>query len=102
MKSEGVNLSPWGSQTVDMFLHLCLLFYFDSEDVVRKVIRLAGRRVPAAAQWVKDPCAAARVTVEARVQSLASHSGLKVLVLPQLRLGFSPWLGTSMCCGCGH
>ena len=48
-------------------------------------------RVPAMAQWVKNPAAVAQVTVEVQVQSPAQHSGLKDLMLPQLRLGFSPW-----------
>ena len=36
------------------------------------------------AQWAMDLTAAAQVTVEVRVQSLAQHSGLKDLSLPQL------------------
>ena len=36
------------------------------------------------AQWVKNPTAAAWVTVKARVLSLAPLSGLKYLALPQL------------------
>ena len=50
-------------------------------------------------QWVKNLTAVAWVALEARVQSLAQHSGLKDLVLLQLqcrlqlRLRFSPWPG---------
>ena len=40
--------------------------------------------VPAVVQLVKNMTAAAWVAVEAWVQSLAWHSGLKGLVLPQL------------------
>ena len=53
--------------------------------------------VPALAQWVKNPTAVARVTVEARVRSLAQHIGLKDPVLKQLQcksklqLRFNPW-----------
>lgn len=42
------------------------------------------------AQWVKNVTAAAWVTAEARVLSLAQHSGSKDPVLRQLWLGFSP------------
>ena len=35
------------------------------------------------AQWVKNPTAAAQVAVEVQVQSLAQHSELKDLALPQ-------------------
>ena len=51
-------------------------------------------RVPAVEQWVKNLTAAAQVPVEAQVRSLARHSGLKDLALPelwQLQLGFNPW-----------
>ena len=50
-------------------------------------------------QWVKDPSAVAWVAAEGRVQSLAQHSGLKDLMLLQLRcrlqlwVGFNPWSG---------
>ena len=37
--------------------------------------------VPAKAQWAMDLTAAAQVTVEVRVQSLAQHSGLNNPVL---------------------
>ena len=47
--------------------------------------------VPAAAQWVKNPTAAARVAVEVRVQSPAQHSGLKDPTLVQPGLRFNPW-----------
>ena len=46
------------------------------------------------AQWVKNPTAAALVTAEAWVQSLAHCRGLKDPVLShglQLKLGFNPW-----------
>ena len=43
-------------------------------------------------QWVKNPPAAAPVTVEARARSLARCSGLKHPELLQLRLRFNPWL----------
>lgn len=43
--------------------------------------------VPAVAQWVKKLTAATGVSVEAWVQSLAHHSGLKDLALP----GFISW-----------
>ena len=36
------------------------------------------------AQWVKNPTAAAQVTVKVQVQFLAQHGGLKDPVLPQL------------------
>ena len=45
----------------------------------------------AVVQWVKNPTAAAQVTVEMQVQSLAQHSGLKGQALLQLKLGFNPW-----------
>ena len=57
------------------------------------------RRVPTAAQRVKNPRTAAQAAAEVQVQSPAQRSGLKDLALPQLRcrstlwLGFSPWLG---------
>ena len=54
---------------------------------------LKGFEIPAVMQWVKNPTAVAPVTVGVRVRSLAWHSGLKDPVLPQLWLGFSPWLG---------
>ena len=38
------------------------------------------------AQRVKNSTAVVRVTVEAQVQSLVQHRGLKDLVLPQLQL----------------
>ena len=41
--------------------------------------------VPTAAQWVKNQAVAAQDTVEAWVESLAQHSGLKDLVLLQLQ-----------------
>ena len=40
------------------------------------------------AHWVKPPTAAARVPVEVQVRSLAQHSGLKDLMLPQLQHGW--------------
>ena len=49
--------------------------------------------------WVENPTAAAWVIAEMQVQALAGHSGLKDLVLLQLRprsqlwLRFSPWPG---------
>ena len=51
------------------------------------------------AQWVNSSTAAAPVTVEVQVQSLATQSGLKDLMLPQLWcrsqlwLRFNPWSG---------
>ena len=53
-------------------------------------------------QWVKNPTAAAWVTVEVQVRSSAWCSGLKDPVLLQLWLRFSLWPGTSMCGRCGH
>ena len=53
-------------------------------------------------QWVKDPTAAAPVSAETWVQSLAPCSRLKDPVLPQLQLIFNPWPRSSICCGCGH
>ena len=44
-------------------------------------------------QWVKSPTAVARVAVEAQVRSPAWYSQLKEAALPQLQLGFNPWLG---------
>ena len=61
------------------------------------VIKNLVPEVPAVAQWVKNSAAAAQVTVEVLVQSLAWCSELKHLALPQLQhrwqlhLGFSPW-----------
>ena len=50
--------------------------------------------VPAMAQWVKNPTAAAQVAAEAQVQSPAQGSGLKDPALLQCRLqlqhGFNP------------
>ena len=40
--------------------------------------------VPAVLQWVKTPTAMAGVAAETQIQSLACHSGLKDLALPQL------------------
>ena len=62
------------------------------------------------AQWVKNPTAVAQVAVEAQVGSLAQHSGLKALVLPQLwrRSHHSYGLdsisgrGASLCWGYSH
>ena len=59
-------------------------------------------RVPAMVQWVQNPAAVAWIPVEGQVQSSAQCSGLKDPVLPQLQLGFSPWLGTSICHGIDH
>ena len=42
------------------------------------------------AQWVKNSTAAARVTSETQVQSLAQCNGLKDLALLQLKSRFSP------------
>ena len=64
--------------------------------------------VPAVMQWVNNLTAAAPVTVEALVQSLAPCSGLKDPVLLQLGVGHSgssdliPRLQTSICCRYGH
>ena len=60
------------------------------------------------AQWVKNPTAAARVAVEAWVQSLAQCIGLKNLAFAgcscgigcSCSLGSVPGLGTSICCTC--
>ena len=46
--------------------------------------------VPAVAQWVKNPTAAAQVAAEVRVRSPARSSRLKDLALLQLWLRFSP------------
>ena len=48
-------------------------------------------------QWIKNPMAAAQVTLEARVQSPAWCSGLKGLAFLQLHSQ-----GTSICHGCSH
>ena len=54
-------------------------------------------RVPALAQWVKNPTAAAQVAAEAQVQSPDPCSGLKHLAVPhlwhrsQMWSGFNPW-----------
>ena len=56
-------------------------------------------------QWVKNPTVAAWVTAETRVQSLAWHSGLKDLALPQLQCRLKlqlSGLGTSIHHGGGH
>ena len=64
--------------------------------------------VPAVAQWVKYLTAVAWVATEARVRSLALHSGLKDPTLPQLwhRLQLCsdsiPGQETAVCRGCGH
>ena len=42
-------------------------------------------------QWVKNLTAVAWVAAEARVQSLARHSGLKDTALLQLQLRFDLW-----------
>lgn len=49
--------------------------------------------VPAVVQQVKNLTVAAQVTAEVRVRPPAWCSGLKYLVLPQLRLRFNPWPG---------
>ena len=60
--------------------------------------------VPAVVQWVKNLTAAAPVTAEMRVLSLALCSRLKDLALLWLRhrlqlwLGSNPWPGKSTCC----
>ena len=60
------------------------------------------------AQWVKNPTAAALVPAEAWARSPAQHSGLKDLVLPQLRhrsqlrLRFNPGPRNYLCCRWGH
>ena len=60
--------------------------------------------VPAVAQRVKNPTAAALVAAEVQVQSPAPRSGLKDPASPQLWLGMHsvPGLGASICCGCGQ
>ena len=52
---------------------------------------LAG--VPTVVQRVKNPTAAARVTVEVQVQFSAWHSGLEDLALLQVCFGFNSWPG---------
>ena len=47
-------------------------------------LKASIRGVTAVAQWVKNLTAATWVTREAQVRSLAQHSGLKDVVLPQL------------------
>ena len=44
------------------------------------------------AQWVRNLNTVAQAAVEAQVQSLARHNGLKDLVL-QLWVRFNPWPG---------
>lgn len=56
-----------------------------------KLLKIANIRVPAVAQWVKNPTAVARVSAAAQVLSPAWPNGLKDSVLPQLWLGFNPW-----------
>ena len=57
--------------------------------------------IPAVAQRDQQHLCSTRM----HVRSPDGHSGLKGLVLPQLRrrsqlqLGSDPWLGNSMCCG---
>ena len=46
-------------------------------------------------QWVKNPTAVTRVPAEARVQSLAWHSGLKDWALLQLWHRSQLWFGFS-------
>jgi len=47
-------------------------------------------RVPTVVQWVKSQTAAAQVTAEVQVRSLAQCSGLKDRALPQVQLRFNP------------
>ena len=60
-------------------------------------LRLSFLRVPAVAQWLKNPIAVAQIAVEVLVQSLAWHSGLNDPALLQLQhrlqlqLRFFPW-----------
>ena len=55
---------------------------------------LCYQKVSYSVQCIRNLTAAvAGVTVEAWVQSLAQHSGLKDLELLQLWLGFDPWSG---------
>ena len=64
--------------------------------------------VPAVAWLVKNPTVAAWVTAEVQVRSLAQHSGLNDLTLPQLQhrsqlqLRFNSCPGNSICCGFNH
>ena len=46
-------------------------------------------------QWVKNLTAAAWVTLEVCIQSLAQYSGLKDLALLQLQHKLQPWLRIS-------
>ena len=48
------------------------------------------------AEWVKNQTAADQVAVEARVQSMAQHSGFKDLVLPNYGSDLIPGLGMSI------
>ena len=59
--------------------------------------------VPTMAQQVKNPTAAARVSVEVQVWSPAWHSGLKDSCMSWLQLRFNPWPAkTSICSRCGY
>ena len=51
------------------------------------------------AQWVKNPAAAAGVTVEARVRSLAWCSGLRITAVCSCGLDSISGPGTSICVG---
>ena len=48
--------------------------------------------VPAMAQWIRKPTAAAQATTEAWVQSLAQCSGLKGSVLLQIQVTAEAWI----------
>ena len=55
------------------------------------------------AQWIKNPSAAARVSVELKVSNPGPVQWVKNLVLPQLQLGLSSWPGNfHMLQGHGH
>ena len=63
------------------------------------VFKIRNLGVSAVVQCVKNPTAAAQVTAEARVQSLAQHSGLRIKCCHSYRVGRScgsnsiPWPG---------
>ena len=58
--------------------------------------------IPVMVQWVKNQTAEAWAPAKVQVQSWAWCRELKVLVLPQLWLRFSPWPRNFICHRCSH
>ena len=68
---------------------MCAIYY----PFFSKPLNVIYIRSSPVVQWVKNLAVVAQVAAEAQVRSLAHYSGLKDLMLLQLRLGFSPWPG---------